>query len=250
MTAALAALDPLLASTLPRLFFPAPHPQSAGAAGVAIDLAGLGAIAGAGRVSALVPNDLARSVPRRQLSYLGGRLCAEEALRCLGLAGGVGRGDVGEPRWPAGVTGSITHTDRMACAVVARNESGSRGLGIDSEQIDDEGGLQAVMSVCCTQRERATLFAPGVAPRDDRLVATIVFALKEAFYKAIHPRVGRFVEFDELEVHAIDAAAGRAWLRPCLPELAPGASLEGRFTLHGRSVHALVDLELAPETAS
>ena len=242
LTAALEALLPGFGAALPGLFRDAPHPPVDAACGVALDLAGLARHVSPERAASLVPPELARAIARRQMSFIAGRLCAEEALRRLGRRGPVGRGRAGEPLWPLNVVGSITHTDRLACALVAAAAAGTRGVGIDSEQIDDDASLQAVLSVCCTPRERATLFPGGRAPREDRLVATVVFALKEAFYKAIHPAVGRFVDFDELEVHAIDAAAGRASLRPCLPELPMNVSFTGRYDVQDGTVHAVVDL--------
>jgi enterobactin synthetase component D len=236
------------ADALRALLGPAPHPRCPGAVGVALALPRLAALIDIARVEGL-PADIAASVPRRRLSYVAGRLCAEHALRRLGTGGPVGRGAGREPLWPAGVLGTITHTDATACALVAPAERAGRtearyGLGIDSQTIVDEDGLGAVLSVCCTPAERGPLLE-GFAAGERGLAGTIVFALKEAFYKAIHPTVGRFVDFDELEVQAIDIAAGVATLEPALPELASRAPFEGRFTIVDGEVHSLVELHHA-----
>jgi enterobactin synthetase component D len=236
------------ADTLRALLGPAPHPRCVGAVGVALALPRLAAILDVARVEGL-PADIAASVPRRRLSFVAGRLCAEHALRRLGMGGAIGRGAGREPLWPAGVLGTITHTDATACALVAPAARAGRadvryGLGIDSQTIVDEAGLGAVLSVCCTPAERGPLL-DGFAAGERGLVGTIVFALKEAFYKAVHPTVGRFVDFDELEVRAIDLAAGVATLEPALPELAARAPFEGRFTIVDGEVHALVELRRA-----
>ena len=48
--------------------------------------------------------------PRRRAEFTAGRACARTALARLGLpTAPVLAGRAGEPRWPAGVTGSITH---------------------------------------------------------------------------------------------------------------------------------------------
>ena len=233
------------ADALRGLLGPAPHPRCVGAVGVALALPRLAALVDVARVEGL-PADIAASVAKRRLSFIAGRLCAEHALRRLGIVGAVGRGAEREPRWPADVLGTITHTDATACAMVAPAEGGGRdyaryGLGIDSQTIVDAAGLEAVLSVCCTAAERGPLLA-GFAVEERALVGTIVFALKEAFYKAVHPTVLRFVDFDELEVLAVDLGAGRAVLRPCVPELAPREPFEGRFTVVEGEVHALVEL--------
>jgi enterobactin synthetase component D len=245
LTGPVCALLPAGADALRTLLREAPHPASPGLAGAAIDLQALAAALDLAGLAGRLPAGIARSVPKRQLAFVAGRLCAEHALRLAGGAGAVGRGGAGEPLWPDGFLGSITHTDDLACAVAALGDGARnrRGVGIDSQALADEASVDAIVSVCCTARERA-LLNDGRPPRERFLAATVVFALKEAFYKAVHPSVGRFVEFDELEVSAIgiDAAGeGRATLRPALRELPPGHALTGRFVLEGDAVHALVE---------
>jgi len=236
------------ADALRALLGPAPHPRCAGAVGVALALPRLAELLDVARVDGL-PADIAASVPKRRLSFIAGRLCAEHALRRLGLASAVGRGSQREPLWPAGVLGTITHTDATACALVAPAGRAGRadaryGLGIDSQTIVDDAGLEAVLSVCCTPAERGPLLERFPAG-EHGLAGTIVFALKEAFYKAVFPTVQRFVDFDELEVQAIDLAAGVARLHPTVPELARREPFEGRFTIVDGEVHALVELRHA-----
>lgn len=56
------------------------------------------------------------------------------------------------------------------------------------------------------------------------LVATLLFSLKESFYKAIHPTVNRFVDFDEVEVVSWDASRSQVRFRPASgSDLAPFA---------------------------
>ncbi|CAG1018487.1 4'-phosphopantetheinyl transferase [Burkholderiaceae bacterium] len=148
----------------------------------------------------LLPPDIRRSVPSRQLAFAAGRLCAEHAMQALqGRAQCVARGEGGEPLWPDGMDGSITHTSAMAAAAVGAS-MGKYGIGIDSEFIADDEVLRDILHVCCTADERQRLFG-GV---NDRLVATIVFSAKEALFKAIHRSVRRMVDFDEAEVSSID----------------------------------------------
>src|SRR5262249_36047486 len=137
-----------------------------------------------------LPRGIAASVPKRQLAYVAGRLCAEHALRRTGIASAVGRGGSGEPLWPEGFVGSITHTETQARARAARRDgtTGILGIGIDSQSLADEASVDAILSVCCTRSERVMLL-DGRPPRERCLAATIVFALKEAFYKAVHPSV-------------------------------------------------------------
>jgi enterobactin synthetase component D len=141
----------------------------------------------------------------RLRSFLAGRLCAEQALAALGQRGAaVGRGAAGEPVWPAGCIGSIAHTAHHAYAAVA-SQASHAGLGIDSEPvITDDETLTAVRSFCCTRREQASLLSGA----DPALSASVLFSVKEAFYKAVHRHVARLVDFDEVDVAAIDPVGG------------------------------------------
>jgi len=71
--------------------------------------------------------------PRRRAEFTVGRRCAREALAGLGLpVAPVLAGRAGEPLWPAGVTGSITHCPGYRACAVAR-AADVAGIGIDAE---------------------------------------------------------------------------------------------------------------------
>ena len=76
---------------------------------------------------------LGRAVEKRRREFITGRACAREALGRLGLPPApIGSGAHGEPLWPAGVVGSITHCEGYrACAVARASDLGA--LGIDAE---------------------------------------------------------------------------------------------------------------------
>jgi hypothetical protein len=64
---------------------------------------------------------MASAVPRRRAEFAAGRACARAALRRLGINGWpLLVGSKREPLWPAGVVGSITHTDGLVAAAVSR----------------------------------------------------------------------------------------------------------------------------------
>src|SRR5262245_6997786 len=71
--------------------------------------------------------------PRRRAEFAAGRWCAREALARLGVpAAPILPGPAGEPRWPEGVTGSITHcAGYRACAVARTTDVAA--IGIDAE---------------------------------------------------------------------------------------------------------------------
>jgi 4'-phosphopantetheinyl transferase EntD len=89
--------------------------------------------------------------------------------------GPVGKAGYGAPLWPAGVTGSITHTAGYAAAVVS---DGFAGLGLDAERI--WGVSEHLWPRLFDEEERAVLAQAG----DAAVLATLFFSAKEAAYKA------------------------------------------------------------------
>ncbi|MGH3203894.1 MAG: 4'-phosphopantetheinyl transferase family protein [Streptosporangiaceae bacterium] len=127
--------------------------------------------------------------PRRRTEFTSGRACARTALARLGLAAApVLAGRAGEPRWPAGITGSITHcAGYRACAVARATDLA--GLGIDAEP---NAGLPAgLIESVAGPAERAWLARQAAAAPAvcwDRLL----FSAKEAAGKLWYPLTGRW----------------------------------------------------------
>ena len=184
-----------------------------------------------------------RAVRRRQLSFLAGRLCAEHALRTSGheLTGPIGQGESGEPKWPQGWTGSISHTGRVALSIVSPR-TGRFGIGIDAEEVLDDQTLHVVLQVCAHKAERHLVTG---GPDSGRLAATVMFCAKEAYYKAIHGEVQRFVDFDEMRLSALDLRSGNFCLQPTVHSHGPNdlPSAKGRFVVDGNVVLAFIAAE-------
>ena len=215
----LARLAPQRLAAIEACLTPAPHALPAGVAGRGMALEQLRALA-QDLVPALVPPALQRASASRQLGHLGGRLCAEAAMAAAsGRRVGIGIGESGAPLWPADLVGSISHTRGGAWACVGPRPAWSM-VGIDSELLADADAVRSIVELCCTAEERRRWFPQAPDP----LLATLLFSAKESVYKAIHPLVRRFVEFDEVELVALDAGRGALRLRPV-----PGGSLAARF---------------------
>jgi 4'-phosphopantetheinyl transferase EntD len=129
-------------------------------------------------------------------------MVARSLLAQLGHPGAqVPKGAGGAPVWPVGVVGSLAHDDEVAVAAVGlRRDFAS--VGIDVERA---GALAAdMLALVATQSERRRI-------EDDLIKAKLLFALKEAVYKAVYPLDRVFLEFGDIEV---DLAAGTAMTRP------------------------------------
>ena len=190
------------------LWLPAPHHIDYGSS-AALSLVQLGRILADGDLVMLLPHFKGRWARKRLLEFIGGRLCAERALSSLtGLTVPIPRGLMGEPVWPTALSGSISHTDAAAYALVARRHSGY-GVGIDSQQVMSVEDAISVASFCCTIQERRIVLAAT-----DPLAATMIFSAKEALYKALYYRVRRIIDFVEFETVKLDKLRGTISLRP------------------------------------
>jgi 4'-phosphopantetheinyl transferase EntD len=137
---------------------------------------------------------IARSVAKRRNEFVTVRYCARLALGELGLPPvPILKGEKGEPRWPDGVVGSLTHCEGYRGAAVAKLGE-VRSLGIDAEP---HGVLpNGVLDAISLPAERAEL---NDLPSDlhwDR----ILFCAKEATYKAWYPLTGRWLGFEDAHI--------------------------------------------------
>lgn len=138
----------------------------------------------------------------RQIDFLAGRTCAERALHRAGLAmpAAIGTGSHGEPLWPPGFRGSISHGDGLAIAIVAR-ESRAGGLGVDVQTRIEPGVAAEIRGRIATPEELALC-----APAMDDAWLTLVFSAKESLFKALFPQVGTYFEFLDATLCAVHDA--------------------------------------------
>src|SRR5437588_389954 len=89
-----------------------------------------------------------RAVAERRQLFALGRAAARDALGELGFAPvAIGRGEGGEPLWPAGVVGSISHSRQVAVAVAGLRQD-YVGLGVDVEGLSRALQPRAARLIC------------------------------------------------------------------------------------------------------
>ena len=175
--------------------------------------------------------------------FYAGRSCARRALRELGIEGfSLLPAKDRQPVWPAGITGSITHTEGYTAAVVTRQGS-VRCLGVDSELISSVH--EGLWPRICTPAEHEGLRGFASAGRGER--AALIFAAKEAFYKSQFPLTGEWVGFADVAIELEEAPGGGGVFvvtpqRPLLLLRQHRQSLTGRFRRHGEFVTAGIAL--------
>lgn len=137
----------------------------------------------AGAEPPLFPDEaaaVARAAPKRRREFAFGRACARAAL---GADVAIAVGDRGMPVWPAGSSGSITHTDDYAAAAVVRTGA----IGIDLESLAQVARVPDLLATVALPSERA-------------VPAAVLFSAKESVYKCLYPRARRFLEFHDVEL--------------------------------------------------
>jgi len=165
-----------------------------------------------------------RAVAKRRREFTTGRQCAHSALERLGVpAGPIASGERGEPLWPDGVVGSITHCDGYRACAVGRTAE-LLTIGVDAEpHAPLPEGLLADVAGAGERRMLAELSAATPAIHWDRLL----FSAKESVYKAWFPLAGRWLGFEDAELE-IDARGRSFEARLLVPgPLVAGVGLGG-----------------------
>lgn len=187
-----------------------------------------------------VPDALAAAVLKRKVEFSAGRCCARSALQQQGYRGdaplAIGSGRA--PIWPAGYLGSISHTQGLAIAAVAKNEDWS-GIGIDIEHLLQKDAAQSIVAHLATSIEMNVGTAMGLSFEQ---WLTLIFSAKESLYKALYPRVGRYFDFLDAEVCRLHMEEARIVVRlvtTLSPQCVKGAEYCVRYTYFNNCVATL-----------
>ncbi len=159
------------------------------------------------------------AVPLRRREFITARRLAREALAAGGWhAQAIPQGPRGEPVWPDGATGSLTHCGGYIAAVVGPAVRWA-SLGIDAEP--DALLPDGVLATVAGDEERSHLHSlqrSHPATAWDRLL----FCVKEATYKAWFPLTCSWLGFDQAHV-TLDPVHGTFASRL----LVPGPQVDG-----------------------
>ncbi len=163
---------------------------------------------------------------KRKADHLAGRIAAFHALNRQTLPG---IGTSGEPLWPAGVCGSISHSGSLAVAICQE-----KGLvGIDCEAIIAENEARDIQDGVVDTQEAQRLAESGL-PFD--LAFTLAFSAKESLFKALFPRVQTWMGFESARVTELTSDTLTLTLTCPLPPFVQNQA----FTLHWCRIDAQV----------
>ena len=161
--------------------------------------------------------------PERLQTFSAGRYCARKAMELMGCpAMPILVGDDRAPVWPAGISGSISHTQGLAGALVcSTSDHPSIGLDIERRAAVDRSLWDILFD------EQELQFIASAAVPDD--LATLFFSLKESYYKMQYPLTQRFLDFRDVRIEYGPEGVQIKRLRS-LPEAAPGHRTGHLFT--------------------
>jgi enterobactin synthetase component D len=169
--------------------------------------------------------DLVRdATPARQREFATGRALAHLAMASIGYqATPILRGRHRQPLWPQGLVGSITHGVGVCAVLVARSsEVWALGVDIESAVPAAPAAASAVARFALSEAERDICAGTGLSVLQ-------VFSVKEAVFKALYPRVGRYFGF--LAAAVLSPAEGRVPVRLTRtlgPNLPAGSVIEAK----------------------
>lgn len=132
---------------------------------------------------------------KRNTEHLAGRIAAVHALREYGQQQVPDIGEGGEPCWPGGLYGSISHSDSTAIAVVAQQR-----IGIDVEICLSPQLCADIVHHVVDGAERDVLESSGVP---FPLALSVAFSAKESLFKAFSSLTHPFPGFHSARVIAL-----------------------------------------------
>lgn len=140
---------------------------------------------------------VAKAVEKRRREFAGGRACAHRALERLGATPRpIPAGPRGEPIWPPGVVGSITHCrGYRGCAVARAVDLATIGIDAEPHEPLPEGLIRDV-----ARPEELGLLADLADAEPEVHWQRLLFSAKEAVYKAWYPLAERWLGFEDATI--------------------------------------------------
>ncbi|WP_428239595.1 4'-phosphopantetheinyl transferase family protein [Gynuella sp.] len=145
-----------------------------------------------------------KAVTKRKSEFIAGRFCALKSLQKWGIGDTfIPVGERRNPVWPSGIIGSISHCHAYAMAVTARSQY-SMAVGIDIEDVVEPEMADNLRDSVINPDE----FVLQAGNEPPNTVFTLIFSMKESFFKAAYPHVGYYFDFSAISLQTIDWHTG------------------------------------------
>lgn len=181
---------------------------------------------------------------KRRREFAAGRVGARKALAQAGVRHWpLLKGAQGEPLWPPGIVGSISHCD-VYCAVAVASTASVQGLGLDLERTDEL--QEELWPWFCTRSELERIRRLPSGQRQEH--AALIFSAKECMYKYQYPLTRHWLDFPDVVIH-LDERCQR--FEACLEPAGQGGGpvhYGGRFAVWGQYVITALAIKPAGRT--
>lgn len=181
-----------------------------------------------------------RAVDKRKAEFLAGRYCAKKALAAFDVQHFTVTADKNRcPLWPQGIKGAITHSNSVAMVALTKRED-VLGIGIDIENIMTDKTMDSVKDAIVKGAEHGFLNSGQFSAN---CAVSLIFSIKESFFKAAYPTTNRYFDFDAVEVTKLDSEKAGFELvvkEDLNPQVRPGNIYQGQFVVLGEQVLSLL----------
>lgn len=146
---------------------------------------------------------ISKASDRRKFEFSTSRMAIRQLLKQEGhTSSGVISCPEGAPVWPADWVGSISHSRGICTVVLARNSYYSE-LGIDIEnrnRLNQRIWRKIALAEEINEIEKALTHCP-ISMND---AMTVLFSVKEAYFKYQYPYTSEWLGFLDVQVHFLD----------------------------------------------
>lgn len=185
---------------------------------------------------------LMKAVAKRKAEFLAGRYCCKKALSYFNIEDfEVKVGQHRAPQWPLGLKGAITHNSHHAMVALTQEEN-TLGIGIDIESIMSIKTMKDIKNSILRDTEQSLLNVPEVS---EMVACSLIFSVKESFFKAAYPSTGYYFDFDAINIDRIDYQQQRFYLtvqQDLNPTIYSGKQFSGGFAFVDEQVISLLRL--------
>lgn len=149
---------------------------------------------------------------KRRNEFYSGRWCAVQCLIQKNINNfAIQIGEDRAPIWPKGIIGSISHSDRLAAALVDKNTD-CVAIGLDIQPLSPETLAEDLKDTILHPLE-ITRFNHEF----DAKIFDLIFSAKETLFKALYPSCSVFFDHQEAEVFKIDVSQNTLKIRLLRP---------------------------------
>ncbi|CAN7590156.1 4'-phosphopantetheinyl transferase superfamily protein [Variovorax paradoxus] len=178
--------------------------------------------------------EIERAIPARQYEFIVGRLAAESLLAELGLSASQRwvPSKARRPVWPAGVLGSVSHSEKIVCVAIGPRMQALQSIGIDVEYLIQSPETIKAIEMCFRKDELQLLASVKHG-------ALIGFSAKEALFKCLNPLFDKYFDFLDAKVASIDVSNQTFEIELLIalsPQLAKSTIIPGHYRLFAEHV--------------